>query len=78
MLPLVQKAFYHNLLNLHRPPRAFYNSLFGATSYHTAHDAFMTLSPYTGIREDVARRLGSVPNHRWMSFCVMKCLRSRT
>lgn len=33
-----------------------------ATSHNTAHDAFMTLPPYTGTREDIARLLGSGPN----------------
>jgi len=39
-------------------------SEFGATAHNTAHDAFMTLSPYTSTREDVARRLGRGPNPR--------------
>jgi hypothetical protein len=43
-------------------------SAFGATAHNTAHDAFMTLSPYTSTREDVARRLGRGPNPRGVGF----------
>jgi hypothetical protein len=30
----------------------------------------MTLSPYTGTREDLTRRLGSVPNPRRWAFAL--------
>jgi hypothetical protein len=48
-------------------------SAFQATAHDGAHDAFMTLPPYTRISEDEARQLGSGPKPCWVGLCVRKC-----
>jgi len=43
-------------------------SAFGATAHDAAHDAFMTLPPYTRTREGEAPQLGSGPTPCRQSF----------
>ncbi len=48
-------------------------SKFGATVHDDAHNAFMTLSPYTCMREGEVPQLGSSLTLRRVGFGVRKC-----
>ncbi|MFL5661431.1 MAG: hypothetical protein ACJ8BW_08755 [Ktedonobacteraceae bacterium] len=43
-------------------------SAFGTTAHDEAHDAFMTLPPYTRTSEGEARQLGSSPKPAGWAF----------
>jgi hypothetical protein len=48
--------------------------LIGGSAFHDeAHDAFMTLPPYTRIREGEVHQLGSGPKPCRLSLGVRKC-----